>query len=54
MRFGYALLAMFGIFAAKPTTPDMFDLRLERIVARESDRQARPILFRPKPQPLQA
>ena len=54
MRFGYAVLARLGLFAAKPAAPDMFDLRLERIVARESDCPARAILFRPKPQPLQA
>lgn len=54
MKFGYALLAKFGLFAAKPDQPDMFDLRLQRIGIRERNRQAHRALFRPQPQPHQA
>ena len=54
MKFGYALLARFGLFAPKSEGPDAFDLRLQRIGSRERRRQARPILFRPQPQPLAA
>jgi hypothetical protein len=54
MKFGYALLVRFGLFAPKPAAPDMFDLRLQRIGSRERNRQARPILFRPQPQLGQA
>ncbi|MBC7476637.1 MAG: hypothetical protein H7317_00905 [Pseudorhodobacter sp.] len=49
MKFGYALLARFGLFAPKFAGPDAFDLRLQRIGNRERYRQARPILFRQLP-----
>ena len=50
MKFGYALLARFGLFAPKSEGPDAFDLRLQRIGSRECRRQARPVLFRLQPQ----
>ena len=54
MTYCYTLLAKFGLFAPKSAAPDMFDLRLQRIGNRERNRQARRVLFRPQPQPLQA
>ena len=54
MRFGYALLAQFGLFAQKSEGPDAFDLRLQRIGNRERHRQARRILFRQQPQLMEA
>jgi hypothetical protein len=47
MKFGYALLARFGLFGRKAeAAPDLFDLRLERTRTREARRVARPVLFR--------
>ena len=46
MKFGYSLLARFGLFAQKSEGPDAFDLRLQRIGSRERRRQTRPVLFR--------
>jgi hypothetical protein len=54
MKFGFALLARFGLFVPKTPGPDAFDLRLQRIGSRERRRQTRPILFRPQPQLLEA
>ena len=54
MRYGYALLARFGLFARKSEGPDAFDLRLQRIGARERYRQARAILFKGLPQLMEA
>ena len=54
MKFGYAMLVRFGLFSRKPAAPDMFDLRLQRIGSRERNCTARPILFRPQPQLVQA
>ncbi len=45
MRFGFALLARFRLFAATPTLPDAFELRLQRIGSRERRLDLRPYLF---------
>lgn len=51
MKFGFRLLARFGLFAQKSEGPDAFDLRLQRIGSRERRRQVRPVLFRSLLQP---
>jgi hypothetical protein len=53
MKFGFGLLARFGLFAPKSEGPDAFDLRLQRIGTRERRRQVRPYLFRSLLQPLE-
>ena len=54
MKFGYSLLARFGLFAQKPEGPDAFDLRLQRIGTRERRQAVRPCLFRLQLQPMAA
>ena len=54
MKYGYALLARFGLFTQKPQGPDAFDLRLQRIGTRERLRKVRPLLFKALPQLLEA
>lgn len=47
MKIGFALFARFAQFARKAeTTPDLFDLRLERTRTREARRETRPVLFK--------
>ena len=53
MKYGYALLAKFGLYVQK-SSPDVFDLRLQRIGNRERRARARCMLFRQQPQPLEA
>lgn len=53
MKFGYSLLARFGLVAQKPEGPDAFDLRLQRIGSRECRRQVRERLFRSLLQPME-
>ncbi len=53
MKFGFGLLARFGLFTPKSDGPDAFDLRLQRIGTRERRRQVRPCLFRSLLQPLE-
>lgn len=55
MKFGYRLLARFGLFAKKPDAPDIFELRLQRIGTRERRLQANAHnLFRSLLVPLEA
>ena len=54
MKYGFAMLARFGLFAQKPQGPDAFDLRLKRIGVREMRRQVRPFLFRASPNLMEA
>ncbi len=54
MKFGFSLLARFGLFAQKSEGPDAFDLRLARIGTRERRLQVRLHLFRGQPQLLEA
>ena len=54
MKYGYALLARFGLFTPKSVDPDAFDLRLQRIGTRERYRQARAVLFKGLPQLMEA
>ncbi len=55
MKYGYALLARFGLFAQKSEGPDAFDLRLQRIGSRERQRKVRAILlFKGLPQLMEA
>ena len=54
MKFGYALLAKFGLFVQKSAGPDAFDLRLQRIGSRERRCPSRRVLFRPLRQLMEA
>ncbi len=54
MKYGYALLARFGLFTPKPAGPDAFDLRLQRIGTRERQRKVRRALFKGLPQLMEA
>lgn len=54
MKFGYTLLARFGLFAQKPEAPDAFDLRLARIGTRERRLQVRLHLFKGQLQLMEA
>ena len=54
MKFGYSLLARFGLFAQKSEGPDVFDLRLQRIGSRERRRAVQRYLFRSLLQPMEA
>ena len=49
----HTLLARFGIIARKPSGPDAFDLRLQRIGTRESRLKAHANLFKSLLQPLE-
>ena len=46
MKLARDLFARFGLFSAKPCTPDFFDLRLERTRTRENRRAAKQGLFK--------
>ncbi len=54
MKYGFALLARFGLMSQKPAGPDAFDLRLQRIGSRERRVQVRHVLFKGLPQLMEA
>jgi hypothetical protein len=54
MQYGKALLQRFGLFAPKTETMDAFDMRLQRMEAREKRLVQKPILFKPSLQLAEA